>query len=89
MVKSNKIYTTQSFCEEFLGFCPIVNGDEDELRNILDRDARFDDLWNYSLDEIYHIVEHDLNVVLVDASYVDDETFELVNEYRWFEIPEE
>jgi hypothetical protein len=44
-------------------------------------------LWDYPLDEIDHIVENELNVVLVDTSYVDDDTCELVNEYRWFEIP--
>jgi hypothetical protein len=88
MVKSKQIYTTQSFCDTFLGFCPMVNGDEDELRLILDQDERFNDLWDYPLDEIEHIVENNLNVVLVDTSYVDDDTYELVTEYRWFEVPE-
>lgn len=87
MVKSKQIYSIQSFCDEFLGFCPIVNGDENELRKILD-DEGYDNLWDYPLDEIDHIVENNLNVVLVDTSYVDDDTFEMVAEYRWFEVPE-
>lgn len=87
MVKSKQIYTVQGYCDTFLGFCPIVNGDKDELRNILDNEGYANSLWDYPLDEIDHIVENELNVVLVDTSYIDDDTYELVNEYRWFEIP--
>lgn len=86
MVKSKQIYSTQSYCDKFLGFCPITNGDENELRHILNNEG-YENLWDYSLDEIDHIVENNLNVVLVDTSYVDVEICELVNEYRWFEIP--
>lgn len=86
-VKSKKLYSTQSFCNDFLGFCPFVEKEKDELRDILD-DRGYDNLWDYPLDEIDHIVENELNVVLVDTSYVDDKTFEIVEEYRWVEIPE-
>jgi hypothetical protein len=46
-------------------------------------------LWDYPLSEIDHIVENKLNVVLVDCTYIDDNTFEHVAEYRWVEIPTE
>jgi len=82
MVKSKQIYSIQSYCDEFLGFCPFVKGNEDELRHILDTTG-YEDLWDYPLDEIDHIVD------LVDTSYVDDETFKIVSEYRWFEVPTE
>ena len=84
MVKSEKIYSVQEFCVEFLGNCPIIKGYKDEYRDLID-----DDLWDYPLSEIDHIVENELDVVLVDTSYVDDTTYELVNEYRWVEIPKE
>ena len=86
MVKSKKIYNIQNFCNEFLGFYPIIKVEENELRKILDVN-NFEDLWDYPLDEIDHIVENDLNVVLVDTSYVDDNTHEIISEYRWCEIP--
>ena len=36
MVKSEKVYSVQSFCDEFFGFCPIVKGNKDEIREVLD-----------------------------------------------------
>ena len=83
--QSEKIYTTQSFCMEFLDFCPTTKGTENELRDILDE--RGEDLWDYPLSEIDHIVQNELRVVLVDTTYVNDNG-ELIPEYRWFEVPE-
>ena len=88
MVKSNEIYSIQSFCDEFLDFCPMITGNKGELRDLLD-DCGYDDLWDYPLNEIDHIVENNLDVVLVDCTYIDDDTFQQVAEYRWVEIPEE
>ena len=83
-VKSENIYTTQSFCMEFLDFCPTIKGTEDELRDILDE--RDYELWDYPLSEIDHIVKNELSVVLVDTTYVNNNG-ELIPEYRWFEVP--
>jgi hypothetical protein len=87
MVKSEKIYSIQSFCDEFLGFCPITYGDKGELRDLLD-DNGYDNLWDYPLSEIDHIVENNLDVVLVDCTYIDDD-IKQVPDYRWVEIPTE
>lgn len=88
-VKSKEIYNTQRFCEEFLNFTPVIRGDEDELRHILDEKG-YDtfNLWDYPLDEIDHIVENELNVVLVNTTYIDPGTNEIIPEYRWFEVPD-
>ena len=85
MVKSEKVYSVQSFCDEFFGFCPIINGDRGELRKLLD-DYGYEGTWDFPLSEIDHIVENNLDVVLVDCTYIDD-MCEQVAEYRWFEIP--
>lgn len=44
------------------------------------------ELWDYPLTEIDHIVENELNVVLVDCSHYEGDVY--VNEYRWFEVSE-
>ena len=54
----------------------------DELRELLD-DNGLSNLWDYPLDEIDHIVENDLNVVLV----VFDTGCVTKREWRWFEFP--
>lgn len=85
MVKSEKVFSTQSYCDSFLGFCPITNSARDELRHILD-DAGHTELWDYPLSEIEDVSGPDHQVVLVDVSYVGDS--DLVQEFRWFEVPE-
>lgn len=87
MVKSNFIFSVQSFCDNYLGFCPVINGNKEELREILDNNG-YDNLWDYPLSEIIIIVENKLDVVLVDNSYIDDDTGNLTHDYRWVEIPE-
>jgi NAD(P)H-dependent FMN reductase len=44
-------------------------------------------LWDYPLNEIDHIVENNLNVVLVEIGYFDENDY-LQKEFRWFEVPE-
>jgi hypothetical protein len=39
------------------------------------------------LDEIEHIVENGINVVLVDVSGFNEKD-EWITEFRWFEVPE-
>lgn len=89
-VASNNIYSIQSFCDEFLGFCPMIRGDRDELRMLMDN-AGYEELWDYPLNEIDEVLEHGSKVVLVDTSYVDkvNGEYQTVREYRWVEIGEE
>lgn len=89
LVKSETIYNTQSYCNEFLDFCPIISGEKDELRTKLDHNG-YDDLWDYPLSEIDEIVKNKHEVVLVDCSYVGENEngeYETIQEFRWFEIP--
>lgn len=86
MVKSEFVFSIQEFCDKYLGFCPVVNGNKGELREILDNNG-YVNLWDYPLSEIGIIVENKLDVVLVDDSYIDD-SGNLTPDYRWVEIPE-
>ena len=66
---------------------PHLSSGED-VENILCKFG-FDCLNNYPLSEIDHIVENDLNVVLVDCMVYNDKTKEYEHVYRWFEVDED
>lgn len=89
MVKSEKLYTPQTYLELVTGKCFVVSGDNDieAIENIL-CDCGFDCLWNYPLSEISHIVENELNVVLVDCMIYNNKIKEYEHIYRWFEVDE-
>lgn len=89
MVKSEQIYSPQNYLVAVTGDCYVVRGDNDieEIEIILDDYGYC--LWNYPLSEIDHIVENNLNVVLVDCMVYDNETNEYKHVYRWFEVPED
>ena len=93
MVLSNAIYTPQSFVEALTDKCYLFNSDSDaerihKLLAIEDIETEDSPLWDYPLSEIDHIVENNINVVLVEIVYFDeDDVFQ--REFRWFEVPEE
>lgn len=90
MVKSEHIYSPQTYLEAITGKCYFMRHNEypvDFIQSVLVSEGHTDDLWDYPLTEIDHIVENNLNVVLVDCSHYEDGEF--VNEYRWFEVPED
>lgn len=89
MVKSEHIYSPQGYLDAVTGKCYVVAGDNDIefMENILKRNGLADELWNYPLSEIDHIVENELNVVLVDCMVVNEVTDEFEHVYRWFEVP--
>lgn len=87
MVKSEKIYSPQIYVEAVTGLYYVFRG-KDNITFIEDKLALNGfELWNYPLSEINHIVENNLDVVLVDCSYHKEDVY--VNEYRWFEVPED
>lgn len=88
MVKSEQIYSPQNYLIEVTGDCYIIQGDDDVglIERIL-YECGFE-LWSYPLSEIDHIVENELNVVLVDCMVYNEGTSEYEHEYRWFEVPE-
>ena len=88
MVKSNQIYAPQNYVGAITGnyFISKYDGSIDCIHKHLNKYG-FYFLWDYPLTEIDHIVENDLNVVLVDCSHYEGDMY--INEYRWFEVPED
>ena len=83
--------TISQFLEIITGEYYILRDDDDFVtaHNVLQRKGIEDDenpLWDYPLDEIDHVVENDLRVVLVEGMTTDEDD-KLVNTYRWFEVP--
>ena len=89
MVKSEQIYSPQTFVEAITGLYYVSEG-EDDVTFVEEKLALNGfELWNYPLTEIDHIVENNLNVVLVDCMVWSEETEEFEHQYRWFEVPED
>lgn len=88
MVKSNSVYPPQAYIGEITGeyFITQFDGSVECIHKYLEKHG-FSFLWDYPLTEIDHIVENDLNVVLVDCSRYEGSKY--VSEYRWFEVPED
>lgn len=89
MVKSEQIYSPQNYLEAVTGLCYVIRGEDDIdfIEEVLCSNEL--ELWNYPLSEIDHIVENELNVVLVDCMVVNPKTDEFEHVYRWFEVPED
>ena len=89
MVKSEKIYSPQNYLEAVTGKCYIVRDDNDieTIQSILHRTGN--NLWDYPLSEIDHIVENNLDVVLVDCLFWNEDRHEFDHILRWFEVPED
>ena len=90
MVKSEKIYSPQNYLEAITGKCYMISGEDDVefIQEVLVMHGHTDTLWDYPLSEIDHIVENNLDVVLVDCMVVNEETDQFEHQYRWFEVPE-
>ena len=89
MVKSETIYSPQQYLLEITDTCYIIQGTDDIefIEEVLNMHGFT--LWNYPLSEIEHIVENNLNVVLVECMVENSQTNELEHQYRWFEVPED
>ncbi|MEE1301182.1 MAG: hypothetical protein UHD64_00240 [Bacteroidales bacterium] len=86
MVKSEKIYSPQNYLELVTGNCYIIKGCNDiETIECVLEDLGYS-LRSYPLSEISHIVEEELNVVLVDCMVCNDDKDEFEHVYRWFEV---
>lgn len=86
MVKSEQIYSPQNYLEGITGYCYIINGDNDIdfIQKVFDEEGY--ELWNYPLSEIDHIVENELDVVLVECMVYNEDEKEFEHVYRWFEV---
>ena len=88
MVKSEKLFTPQSYVEALTGNCYVFGSDNvcEQISNVLLLN-KMPNLFDYPLSEIDHIVENKIDVVLVDVSCFDKHGI-WHYEYRWFEVPE-
>ena len=90
MVKSKKIYSPSEYLTLVTGNYHNVTG-LDDIKFIEDTLESYDlCLWNYPLEEIDHISNENLDVVLVECFVFNEKTNDFDREYRWFEfIPTE
>lgn len=90
MVASKKLWTPQTFVEAITGRCYIMSGSDDVglISRLLEENG-YGNLWDYPIDEIDHIVEQSIPVVLVDCLVYLDYKDQYEHEYRWWEIPED
>lgn len=89
MVVEERIFSPQEYLELVTGKCYITRSENDVefIENILQQEGL--ELWTYPLPEIDHIVENELDVVLVDCLVWDKTKFEFEHVYRWCEIEHE
>ena len=88
MVLSDKVFTPQEYLEKITGsFYLPQAGSVLEGISLQAEKYGYDNLWDYPLSEIDHILGMDLPVVLVECSYYKQG--EWVQLYRWIEVPEE
>ena len=88
MVKSEHIYAPQNYVGAVTGnyyFFKHKEHPADEIQYLLQMNGY--ELWDYPLTEIDHIVENEINVVLVDVSHYNAKG-EFITEFRWFEVLE-
>ena len=88
MVKSERIYSPQQYLEAVTDKYYVIRGEDDIsfIHGVLAHENL--EFWDYPMSEIDHIVENNLNVVLVDCMVVNEETNQFEHEYRWFEVSE-
>ena len=93
LVKSKTIYPPQNFVGALTGMYYIhkFNDNVSEIHYLLRLngvETEENPLWDYPFDEIEHIVENEIPVVLVDVSHYDEKGA-WIQEFRWFEVPED
>ncbi|MBQ7818536.1 MAG: hypothetical protein IJ341_02445 [Bacteroidales bacterium] len=85
MVLSDKLFTSKEYLKLILNRdIELTSDNEVEEIELLTEEAG-ECLWSHSLSEIVHIVEEELNVVLVDCLVLNNETGQKEHIYRWFE----
>lgn len=86
----NKIVSAETYIEYVTG-ChhDLKRPDQiEEMAEIMEQTGN-DELWDYALDEIEHVLENDTPVVLVDiyGTTMDDSTMHHLQ--RWYELPDD
>lgn len=89
MVKSEQVYSAQNYLLEVTGkaYCHRADcyDDAEFISEILDLNNLSEQLWDYPLSEINHIVEEQLDVVLVKLCKMDNKG-NITESYRWYKV---
>ena len=86
IVKSTKLYSPQNYLELITGNVYIVQGDNDIefIEKILEQEGYC--LWNYSINEVEHLIEAEIPVVFVECMVYNSNTEQYDKEIRFFEV---
>lgn len=89
-IRSDKMYNFQSYLELVTGKVYTRGGrlnDYDIIEQALKEEGLQDELWNYPLTEINHIIESEYDVVLVEINVWNKDTDNLETDYRFYQVP--
>ena len=91
VIRSNKMYNFQSYLSIVTGMCYFRKGTDDleMICDVLESEGLSGDYWDYPLDEIEHIIDNEIPVVLVECLSWDYEKDCQISELRWFQVPED
>lgn len=89
-IRSDKMYNFQSFLELVTGKVYTRDGrlnDYDIIEQALKEEGLQDELWDYPLTEINHIIESEYDVVLVEVHVWNKDNDILETDYRFYQVP--
>lgn len=89
-IRSNKMYNFQSYLELVTGKVYTRDGrlnDYDIIEQALKEEGLQDELWDYPLTEINHIIENEYDVVLVEVNVWNKNNDSLETDYRFYQVP--
>ena len=87
MVKSDYFLSPQEYLEIVTGKTFIISGDNDceYIERQLEKEG-LSKLWSFPLSELTEAANSDIDIVLVDCMY-EDENDGYCHTLRWFELP--
>ena len=89
-IRSDKMYNFQSYLELVTGKVYTRDGrlnDYDIIEQALKEEGLQDELWDYPLTEINHIIESEYDVVLVEVNVWNKDNDSLETDYRFYQVP--
>lgn len=89
-IRSDKMYNFQSYLELVTGKVYTRDGrlnDYDIIEQALKEEGLQDELWDYPLTEINHIIESEYDVVLVEVHVWNKDTDSFETDYRFYQVP--
>ncbi len=84
VIRSKRLYSAQEYIERVTGKHYYKVSSLDEIEDIVG-----EQLWNYPLTEIDHIIENKIKVVLVMFRNWNENKKEFEDVLRWCEVPDD